>query len=163
VFVPGFRTSMIGLDAPRCRGQGRCCWCHVREAVKDSSRCYSLGCWIYGPVGLIQEREADRPDGVVADFHGVAVQETSHHAQRHGDIAASRCRPGTWHRNQFRGTAASVLAGRFDMCKGRSWKMSDWRWRVDQAGLGPSSHIDGIIISLPVPRIMTAHSAVSRR
>lgn len=54
----------------------------------------------------------------------------------------------TWHRNQFRGTAASMLAGRFDMCKGRSWKMSDWRWTLDPAGLGPSSHIDGIIISV---------------
>lgn len=68
-----------------------------RARTRPANGRYSLNGWVYGPVGLIQEREPDRLDGVDVDFHGVAVSETSHTmhiAQRHGDIAASRCRPG---------------------------------------------------------------------
>lgn len=44
-----------------------------REQTRTADRRYSLNGWVYGPVGLVQESEPDRLDGVDVDFHGVAV------------------------------------------------------------------------------------------
>lgn len=66
---------------------------------------YVLNCWVDRPVWLVQERQTDRVDGITAYFHGVVVvvvpeasltRKTQQTKQGHGDIAALRCRPGTW-------------------------------------------------------------------
>lgn len=70
---------------------------------------YSLNGGVDRAVWLVQERQADGLDGVLADLHFAASQDTSHHLRTRRDIAAFRRRPGTWHEAEFRCVAKAVL------------------------------------------------------